>query len=161
MKERIDIRKYVQNTVISHLERLMDGGNASDRVQEDESYPYGVIDRNSEQYEAALHELMVPYYDMYLNGDPRLCKPNMENVRWHMKHTIDDDDLFGAWASEQDLIIAAEGWGKNMQRIPEDFQRMLREHRPKSYREVEDESTRPSWRSFFGNYIFWPRFAGM
>ena len=119
MKERIDIRKYVQNTVISHLERLMDGGNASDRVQEDESYPYGVIDRNSEQYEAALHELMVPYYDMYLNGDPRLCKPNMENVRWHMKHTIDDDDLFGAWASEQDLIIAAEGWGKNLQRIPE------------------------------------------
>ena len=63
--------------------------------------------------------MMVTYYDKYLNGDTCLCKPNMENVRWHMKHTIDDDDQFGAWASEQDLIIAAEGWGKNMQRIPE------------------------------------------
>ena len=57
---------------------------------------------------SVLHTSMVKYYNMYLYGSLPLCRPNMENVRWHMKHTIDDDDQFGAWASEQDLIISEE-----------------------------------------------------
>lgn len=119
MTEEIDIRKYVQHTVVSHLERLMDGDNAPDEVQGYETYPYGVVDRKSEQYQAALHELMLPYLDMYLYGSPRLCKPNMEAIRWRMKDVIEEDEQFGQWASEQDLIVSAEGWGKNMQRIQE------------------------------------------
>lgn len=119
MTERIDIRTYLQHTIIGRLERLMDGGSAVDAAQDGETYPYGAIDRKSEQYQVALHELMVPYYDMYLNGDFRLCKPNMEAIRWRMKDVIEEDEQFGTWASEQDLIVSAEGWGKNMQRIQE------------------------------------------
>jgi hypothetical protein len=37
---------------------------------------------------------------MYLYGETPLCKPNMENIRWEMRRIIDDDDLFGRWASE-------------------------------------------------------------
>jgi hypothetical protein len=32
----------------------------------------------------------------------------MMGVSEQMKHAIDDDDQFGAWASEQDLIISEE-----------------------------------------------------
>ena len=119
MTGEIDIRKYVQQTIISHLERLMDGGNAPNELHSCESYPYGMVDKKSNQYQAALHELMLPYLDMYLYGDPRLCKPNMEAIRWRMKDVIEEDEQFGQWASEQDLIVSAEGWGKNMQRIQE------------------------------------------
>jgi len=115
----IDIYKeYIQDTVITPLERMM--GSEQEDVNLWEKYgSKGEFPKKDSIYKSILHTMMVYYYDKYLYGDTNLCKPNMENVRWHMKHTIDDDDQFGAWASEQDLIIAAEGWGKNMQRIPE------------------------------------------
>ena len=112
-------KEYIQDTVITPLERMM-GNSQQEDVNLWEKYgPQGGYPKKDSIYKSILHTMMVTYYDKYLNGDTCLCKPNMENVRWHMKHTIDDDDQFGAWASEQDLIIAAEGWGKNMQRIPE------------------------------------------
>ena len=111
-------KEYIQDTVIAPLERMM--GCEQEDVNLWEKYsPLGGFPKKDSLYKSVLHTSMVTYYDKYLNGNTNLCKPNMENVRWHMKHTIDDDDRFGAWASEQDLIIAAEGWGKNMQRIPE------------------------------------------
>ena len=111
-------KEYILDTVIAPLERMM--GSEQEEVNLWEKYsPLGGFPKKDSLYKSVLHTMMVTYYDKYLNGDVRLCRPNMENVRWHMKHTIDDDDQFGAWASEQDLIISAEGWGKNMQRIPE------------------------------------------
>lgn len=112
-------KEYIQDDIINHLERLI-GNNEVDDVNLWEKYgSKGLTPKKDSIYKSMLHTMMVTYYDKYLNGDIGLCKPNMENVRWHMKHTIDDDDQFGAWASEQDLIISAEGWGKNMLRIPE------------------------------------------
>lgn len=119
MMEMIDMREYVQRTIVRRLERLMDTGYAPDETQGFETYPYWAVDKESRQYQAALHEQMVPYYDMYLYADFRLCKPNMDTIRWRMQDAIKEDDLFGQWASEQDLIASAEGWGKNMQRIQE------------------------------------------
>ena len=112
-------KDYIQDAVINPLERMM-GNSLQEEVNLWEKY--GAKDghpKKDSTYNSILHTMMLTYYDMYLNGDISLCKPNMENVRWHMKHAIDDDEQFGVWASEQDLIIAAEGWGKNMQRIPE------------------------------------------
>lgn len=110
---------YIRCTIIDNLERLM-GNEEHEEVAWHEKYPH---DRcfmpHDATYQSVLHELMVPYYDKYLNGDVSLCRQNMEPIRWQMKHAIDDDDQFGHWASEQNLIDAAEGWGSNMQRIQE------------------------------------------
>jgi len=117
----IDIKDYIQDAFISPLERLMNGDNGEKAVNLYEKYyRQGGYPPKDAAYKSMLHELMVPYYDMYLNGDYHLCKPNMEFIRLQMKRAIDDDDQFGKWASEQDLIISAEGWGDNLKRIPED-----------------------------------------
>ena len=108
-----NIQEYIRLTFVNHLERLMG--------HEAEGYYWrGQVPEKNREYVRVLHEMMVPYYTQYLNGDTPLCKPNMEAIRWEMKRIIEDDSLFGEWASEQDLIIAAEGWGGNMKRIPEE-----------------------------------------
>lgn len=117
----INIKDYIQDSVISPLERLMNGDNGEPGVNLYEKYHLqGGYPPKDSNYKSVLHEMMLPYYDMYLNGDYQLCKPNMEFIRLQMKRAIDDDDQFGKWASEQDLIISAEGWGDNLKRIPED-----------------------------------------
>ena len=117
----INIKDYIQDAYISPLERLMNGDNGEKEVNLYEKYyRQGGYPPKDAAYKSMLHEMMLPYYDMYLNGDYQLCKPNMEFIRLQMKRAIDDDDQFGKWASEQDLIISAEGWGDNLKRIPED-----------------------------------------
>ncbi len=108
---------YIQNTVINHLEQMMDGGNVPGEACM-WGHPGCSVPKDS-VYKSILHTKMEPYYQMYLFGAPRLCKPNMESIRFEMKRIIDDDDLFGRWASEQDLITSAECWGDNMKRIDE------------------------------------------
>ena len=117
----IDIYKgYIQKTVINHLEFLMNGGRQSCDLDLFEQYPsYGGYVPKDSYYKNTLHEMMEPYYMMYLFGDTRLCKPNMESIRWELKYIIENDDQFGRWASEQDLITSAECWGDNMKRIDE------------------------------------------
>jgi len=120
MTNLVNYKEYIQDAVISPLERLM-GNDKENDVNLWEKYgSKGLTPQKDSVYKSLLHAMMVPYYDMYLNGNYQLCKPNMEFIRLQMKRAIDDDDQFGKWASEQDLIISAEGWGDNLKRIPED-----------------------------------------
>ncbi len=117
-----DIEKtteYIKYEVIDHLERLMNGGSSENTGSWYTKYPRCGIPKKDDLYKGLLHDMMIPYYEKYLYGDITLCKANMESIRWQMKYAIDDDDQFGRWASGQDLIISAEGWGDNMKRIPE------------------------------------------
>jgi len=112
-------KEYIQDSIINPLERLM-GNDEVDDVNLWEKYgSKGLTPNKDSVYKSVLHTMMLPYYKMYLNGDTDLCKPNMESVRLRIRHAIDDDDQFGFWASEQNLIVSAEGWGDNMKRIPE------------------------------------------
>lgn len=47
-------------------------------------------------------------YKEYIQDTVITPLERMMGVSEQMKHTIDDDDQFGAWASEQDLIISEE-----------------------------------------------------
>ena len=120
MNQTYSLEKYIESRVIGRLEHMMDGGGMYDDTPwysctwEQENN----IKRDPE-YGCILHKKMLPYYGMYLNGDTRLCKKNMENIRLFMKNVIEEDKEFGAWASQQNLIAMAEGWGDNMQRIEE------------------------------------------
>lgn len=110
-------QQYIQNTVINRLERMMNGSNLPGEACMGQ-YPGGSVPKDS-VYKSILHAMLEPYYRMYLFGETPLCKPNMENIRWEMRRIIDDDEQFGRWASEQDLITSAECWGDNMKRIDE------------------------------------------
>lgn len=67
-----------------------------------------------------LHTLMQPFYEMYFYGEPQLSRsiPGPEHV--FMKTVTEADPDFCLWASNQNLIAAAEGWGDYMKRTNND-----------------------------------------
>jgi len=123
------IKEYIQDAVISRLERLMKGDNGEPGVNLYEKYyMHGGNPPKDSVYKSLLHAMMVPYYDMYLNGDPELCCAGnrLEFVGRKMESIIEDDDQFGSWASGKNLIAAAESWGDNLKRFEKETRRIYR-----------------------------------
>lgn len=121
-------KEYIQDSIINHLERLM-GSNGVDDVNLWEKYgSKGLTPQKDSVYRSVLHAMMVPYYKMYLNGDTRLCcvGGKLEFIGREMEHVIADDNQFGSWASEQNLITSAEGWGDNMKHFEKESKRIYR-----------------------------------
>ena len=124
----INIKDYIQDAVISPLERLM-GNDKENDVNLWEKYgSKGLTPQKDSVYKSLLHAMMVPYYEMYLNGDIRLCCAGnrLEFVGRKMEGIIEDDDQFGNWASDKDLINAAENWGDNLKRFEKESRRIYR-----------------------------------
>lgn len=123
------IQEYIQDAVISPLERLMNGDSGEPEVNLYEKYYLqGGYPPKDSVYKSLLHTMMVPYYEMYLNGDTRLCCAGnrLEFVGRKMESIIEDDDQFGNWASDKDLINAAENWGDNLKRFEKESRRIYR-----------------------------------
>lgn len=121
-------KEYIQDGIINHLELLM-GNDVGDDVNLWEKYDSkGLTPQKDSMYRSMLHAMMVPYYKMYLNGDTRLCcaGSKLERIGREMAHVIADDDQFGSWASEQNLIVSAEGWGDNMKHFEKESKRIYR-----------------------------------
>ena len=123
------IKEYIQDAIISPLERLMNGDSGEPSVSLYEKYyMQGGYPPKDSVYKSLLHAMMVPYYEMYLNGDIRLCCAGnrLEFVGRKMESIIEDDDQFGNWASEKNLITAAENWGDNLKRFEKESRRIYR-----------------------------------
>ena len=121
-------KEYIQDSIINRLERMM-GNEEVEEVNLWEKYgPEGYSLKNDSAYKSLLHTMMVPYYKMYLNGDTRLCcaGAKLESIGRWMAEIIVDDDLFGSWASGQDLITSAECWGDNMKHFEKETRRIYR-----------------------------------
>ena len=121
-------KEYIQDSIINHLERLM-GNEEVDEVNLWEKYgSKGLTPPKDSVYKSLLHAMMVPYYEMYLNGDSRLCCAGnrLEFIGRKMESIIEDDDQFGNWASDKDLINAAENWGDNLKRFEKESRRIYR-----------------------------------
>lgn len=121
-------KEYIQDSIINHLERLM-GNEEVDEVNQWEKYgSKGLTPPKDSVYKSMLHAMMVPYYEMYLNGDSRLCCAGnrLEFIGRKMESIIEDDDQFGNWASDKDLINAAENWGDNLKRFEKESRRIYR-----------------------------------
>ena len=121
-------KEYIQDSIINRLERMM-GNEEVEEVNLWEKYgSEGYSLKNDSAYKSLLHTMMVPYYKMYLNGDTRLCcaGAKLESIGRWMAEIIADDDLFGSWASEQDLITSAECWGDNMKHFEKETRRIYR-----------------------------------
>jgi len=123
------IQEYIKDAVIAPLDRLMNEGCGEPEVNLYEKYHrQGGYPPKDSVYKSLLHAMMVPYYEMYLNGDTSLCCAGnrLEHVGRKMESIIADDDQFGKWASEKDLIVAAECWGENMKRFEKESKRIYR-----------------------------------
>ena len=123
------IKEYIQDAIIGHLERLMNGDSGEPGVNIYEKYHLqGSYPPKDAVYKSLLHEMMMPYYKMYLNADTGLCceGSRLESISRIMKSIIEDDDLFGKWASGEDLISAAEEWGYNLKYFEKESRRIYR-----------------------------------
>ena len=121
-------KEYIQDSIINHLERLM-GNNEVEDINLWEKYGLkGLTPKKDSVYRSLLHTMMVPYYQMYLNGDIQLCcaGSRLESIGREMAHVIADDEHFGSWASEQNLITSAECWGDNMKYFEKESKRIYR-----------------------------------
>ena len=125
----IDIYKeYIQDSIINRIERLMGNEKVNDVNLWEKYGSKGLTPQKDSVYRSMLHAMMVPYYKMYLNGDTRLCcaGSKLESIGREMAHVIADDDQFGSWASEQNLIASAESWGDNMKHYEKESKRIYR-----------------------------------
>jgi hypothetical protein len=121
-------KEYIQDAVINPLERLM-GNDEVEEVNLWEKYSSkGLAPKKDSVYKSLLHTMMVPYYSMYLNGDIRICcaGSRLESIGRKVANAIEDDNQFGCWVSEQNLIIAAENWGDNMKHFEKESKRIYR-----------------------------------
>ena len=72
MDDTSRIKEYIQADVISHLERLMNGDSGEPLVNLYEKYRLqGGYPPKDAVYKSLLHDMMLPYYKMYL-------KPNID-----------------------------------------------------------------------------------
>lgn len=125
----IDIcKEYIQDSIINRIERLMGNEKVNDVNLWEKYGSKGLTPQKDSMYRSMLHAMMVPYYKMYLNGDTRLCcaGSKLESIGREMAQVIADDDQFGSWASEQNLITSAEGWGDNMKHYEKESKRIYR-----------------------------------
>ena len=120
-------KDYIQDSIVNPLERLM-GRDVEEVSVYQKYFLRGGYPPKDATYKSLLHEMMLPYYKMYLNGDTRLCivGSKLESIQNKMAHAIEDDDQFGRWASGQDLIVAAEGWGDNLNSFEKEERRIYR-----------------------------------
>ncbi len=128
MNHIANCKEYIQDSIINHLERLI-GNNEVDEVNLWEKYDSkGLTPQKDTVYTSLLHAMMVPYYEMYLNGNIQLCCAGreLESIGRKLESIINEDTQFGSWASEQNLITSAECWGDNMKHFEGESKRINR-----------------------------------
>lgn len=118
---KVDPNLYIEDMIVTPLRRFADGLSTAKETPWD---TMGICLHNCIQngstYMKVLHTLMQPFYEMYFYGEPQLSRsiPGPEHV--FMKTVTEADPDFCLWASNQNLIAAAEGWGDYMKRTNND-----------------------------------------
>ncbi len=106
---------YVQDLIICHLERLVKGEALVKNLPwSDMSASAMSCCRKGGTYMITLHQMMRPYYEMYLFADSIICNHENPESRNFIENIIKIDKEYGIWASSQDLISATESWGEFM-----------------------------------------------
>lgn len=117
----IDPNIYIEDTIIAHLQRFTNEEATAKNTPWDSmrlSLNYCVNQGFS--YMTVLHRLMQPYYEMFFYGEKDLCRVGPFGGYAFMNAVISADGEFPVWASNQDLISSAEGWGSYAKRLNKD-----------------------------------------
>ena len=118
---KVDPYIYIDDMVIAPLQRFTEGQASAKEI------PWGAMRecmcfcvKNGSAYMNVLHTKMQPYYEMYFYGDSKICRNIPGPERVFMEEITKADKDFCLWASNQNLIAAAEGWGDYMKRTNND-----------------------------------------
>jgi hypothetical protein len=118
---KVDPNLYIEDMIVTPLRRFADGlSTAKETPWDTMGLCLHNCIQNGSTYMYVLHTLMQPFYEMYFYGEPQLSRsiPGPEHV--FMKTVTEADPDFCLWASNQNLIAAAEGWGDYMKRTNND-----------------------------------------
>ncbi len=106
---------YIQDLIICHLERLVKGEALVKNLPWNDMTASAMsCHSKGGTYMITLHQMMRPYYEMYLFADSIICNHEYPESRSFIENVIRIDKEFGIWASSQDLISATESWGEFM-----------------------------------------------
>ena len=61
-----------------------------------------------------LHELMLPFIERYFYARDGVLKWDYRMKRFLLDNIIDADELFGQWASGQDILLAVDEWSTSL-----------------------------------------------
>ena len=119
---------YIEGQIIRHLRDLSEGKRGSNEV--DWPTLYVEIRRCGELgIMGELHRQMQPFYEMYLNADPRLLS-NKDFSLFPFVETLSEQDAdFAHWAESYDLTDITEDWADYLRRKDGDivpYQRLIR-----------------------------------
>ena len=118
---KVDPNIYIDDMIVTPLRRFTDGQSTAKETPWDmmKFCLHNCIQSGS-AYMHVLHRLMQPFYEMYFYGDSQICRniPGAERV--FMEETVKADNDFCLWASNMNLVAAAEGWGDYMKRTNND-----------------------------------------
>jgi len=119
---------YIEGQIIRHLRDLSEGKRGSNEV--DLPTLYVEIRRCRELgIMGELHRQMQPFYEMYLNADPRLLS-NKDFSLFPFVETLSEQDAdFAHWAESYDLKDITEDWADYLRRKDGDifpYQRLIR-----------------------------------
>ena len=119
---------YIEGQIIRHLRDLSEGKRGSNEV--DWPTLYVEIRRCRELgIMGELHRQMQPFYEMYLNADPRLLS-NKDFSLFPFVETLSEQDAdFGHWAESYDLTDITEDWADYLRRKDGDifpYKRLIR-----------------------------------
>ena len=112
---------YIQDFIITYLEKLVnDEMPYNDMPWMDMNRSVEVCRKGGLIFMNTLHDMMLPYYEMYFTADPSLCRNDAPAIHTFMEEVVKVDSKFGVWASNQDLIAATISWGEYMKRKQND-----------------------------------------
>ena len=107
--------------IITHLHRFTEEQVPSKDIPwGDMTLSLDTCIQKGSSYMSTLHNMMQPYYEMYLFCDPKMCKNIPGQERLFMNRVIEADADFSVWASNQDIMAVTEGWGDYMKRTNND-----------------------------------------
>ena len=61
-----------------------------------------------------LHETMIPFIEQYFYAKDAVLEWDYRMKRFLLEDIIEQDSLFGQWASGQDIIQAADEWSESL-----------------------------------------------
>lgn len=119
--QKYTVEDYIQDSIISHFEQLVKGAVMSDKLPWfDIEEALDVCIFRGTSHLSILHRKMIPYYEMFLFGDERLCNNNIHHIRQFLRILVEADQDFKIWVEQQDIISATEGWGVCLKRMRND-----------------------------------------
>lgn len=108
-----EMEKFIRDNITGKLQAIIDGTIKDNNLS--------IYETNNSitvciKFKAMplLHELMIPYYEMFLYADPKLFSRQSHFCKKIISDIAEQDESFAAWAHNHNLITLTESWADNL-----------------------------------------------